>query len=123
MSTQLSNLRLIESYLDDLRSLIEESDRIQSLGVSSEDNDYDLRKMLSKITKFLERNDDGWVKWGLALYDPWLTLLQWWLWRISWTISRVVKWGEDNWHKGLWICEKYVSFWFLKATGTIILIW
>lgn len=59
MSTQLSNLRLIESYLDDLRSLIEESDRIQSLGVSSEDNDYDLRKMLSKITKFLERNDDG----------------------------------------------------------------
>ncbi len=59
MSTQLSNLRLIESYLDDLRSLIEESDRIQSLGVSSEDNDYDLRKLLSKITKFLERNDDG----------------------------------------------------------------
>lgn len=61
MSNKLSNLRLIESYLEDLRSLIEESSRIQSLGVSSEDNDYDLRKLLSKTTKFLERNDDGYV--------------------------------------------------------------
>ncbi|CCH40535.1 Syntaxin-51 [Wickerhamomyces ciferrii] len=59
MSTKLSNLRLIESYLDDLRSLLEESERIQSLGVSSQDNDYDIRKLLSKVTKFLERNDDG----------------------------------------------------------------
>lgn len=68
MSTnKLSNLRLIESYLEDLRSLIEESNRIQSLGVSSsEDNDYDLRKLLSKITKFLERNDDGYVSFDLA---------------------------------------------------------
>jgi len=67
MSNKLSNLRLIESYLEDLKSLIEESSRLEELGVESEDNDYDLRKLLSKTTKFLERNDDGYVLKSLEI--------------------------------------------------------
>lgn len=59
MSNKLSSLRLLESYLEDLGSFIEESNRLFELEVSSKDNDYELRKSLSKIKKFLERNDDG----------------------------------------------------------------
>ncbi|ONH67810.1 Syntaxin-8 [Cyberlindnera fabianii] len=57
--SRLSSLRLLESYLEDFSSVIEESNRLHEMEVSSEDSDYEVRKSLQKITKFLERNDDG----------------------------------------------------------------
>lgn len=59
MASRLSSLRLLESYLEDLESLVEEINRLE--GVDAEANAYELNKSLSKITKFLERNDDGYV--------------------------------------------------------------
>lgn len=55
----LSSLRLLESYVEDLSLLVDESSRLKALQLSYEHNDHELRKSLAKITKFLERNDDG----------------------------------------------------------------
>ncbi|KAH3675128.1 hypothetical protein WICMUC_002784 [Wickerhamomyces mucosus] len=59
MSNKLPSLRLLESYLEDVSSYIEESNRLISLDLSSEETDYELKKTLLKTHQFLQRNDDG----------------------------------------------------------------
>lgn len=59
--SKLNSLRLLESYLEDLDSLVEESNRLSELQVETDSNDYELNKNLNKIRKFLERHDDGYV--------------------------------------------------------------
>lgn len=57
--SNLSSLRLLESYLEDLAELSDESNRLKQLDLSFEHNDREIRKSLQKIAKFLQRNDDG----------------------------------------------------------------
>lgn len=59
--SKLSSFRLLESYLEDLSVLVDESKRLVELDLSYEHNNHEVRKSLQKIVKFLERNDDGYV--------------------------------------------------------------
>jgi hypothetical protein len=84
--SRLNSLRLLESYLEDLESLVEESNRLAELEADTSGNDYELNKNLSKIKKFLERNDDGYVSFDILLcvYASLLTvkariMMNWWI--------------------------------------------
>ncbi|CEP22200.1 Syntaxin-8 AltName: Full=SNARE protein related to mammalian syntaxin 8; AltName: Full=ULP1-interacting protein 2 [Cyberlindnera jadinii] len=57
--SKLSSFRLLESYLEDLSVLVDESKRLVELDLSYEHNNHEVRKSLQKIVKFLERHDDG----------------------------------------------------------------
>lgn len=59
MAERLSSLRLLESYLEDLETLVEENRRIREIEADGEIDQFEMRKLLSKITDFLVRNDDG----------------------------------------------------------------
>lgn len=59
--SKLSSFRLLESYLEDLSVLVDESKRLVELDLSYEHNNHEVRKSLQKIVKFLERHDDGYV--------------------------------------------------------------
>lgn len=59
MAERLSSLRLLESYLEDLETLVEENRRIREIEADGEIDEFEMRKLLSKITDFLVRNDDG----------------------------------------------------------------